>query len=72
MNNYRYQVINQHGEVKSQHQTYEAAEKALYRAKQWRCGVCGSSKRGWGQCSHGTQHLVCNADRYNWRIIQIG
>lgn len=55
-NKYRYQIISNQGEIRSQHKTYEAG---------------GNNKSGWGKCSHGNQNRVCSATHYNDKIVQI-
>jgi hypothetical protein len=63
-------IVTQHGETVSRHRTVAAAEKALARLRNYRCGVCGSTRGGWGRCSHGIQNRVCNAEHYNSKITE--
>ena len=65
----RYIIMSQSGEERSKHRSYEAARRQHHRNLAWRCGICGSARRGWGQCSHGTNNRVCSAEHYNDRII---
>jgi hypothetical protein len=65
----RYEIVSQHGTTRSEHNTLDAAEKALARLLNRRCGICGSNRSGWGKCSHGGHNRVCSADHYNDRII---
>ena len=67
----RYEIVSQHGAHRSYHRSYEAAKRALDRLRAWRCGICGSSRGGWGRCSHGACNRVCSAEHYNDRIIDI-
>ena len=62
-------IINQHGEVLSRHHSEESAERKMQRNLAWRCGICGSTRGGWGQCSHGSHNRVCSARHYNDRIV---
>jgi len=71
MDEMRYEIQNQHGEVISRHRTYEAAQRKHQRDLAWRCGICGNSKGGWGRCNCGTQNRVCSAEHYNDKIIQV-
>lgn len=61
--------IVKNGEIISSHRTYEAAEKALRKLQNWRCGVCGSKRGGWGKCSHGNEKRVCDPRYYNAKIV---
>jgi hypothetical protein len=67
----KYQIVSQRGTVRSTHRTYEAAEKRMAQNLGYRCGICGSSKGGWGKCSHGSQNRGCSAEHYNDRIVTI-
>ena len=64
-----YQIVSDKGLVRSTHKTRELAEKRMRKNLAWRCGICGSTKGGWGTCSHGAQNRVCCAEHYNDRII---
>jgi hypothetical protein len=67
----KYEIRNQNNETISTHKTYENAAKRRQRNLGWRCGICGSTKAGWGKCIHGNQNRVCDANHYNDRIIEI-
>ncbi len=66
----RYEIVSQHGTTRSRHHTLEAAQRQMDRNLAWRCGICGSSKAGWGRCSHGS-HNRCSAEHYNDRIVDL-
>lgn len=70
-NSIRFEIHNQNGEVLSRHTTRETAEARMNKNLAWRCGICGSTNRGWGKCSHGDQNRVCDAAHYNDKIVQI-
>ena len=67
----RFEITSENGTHRSWHRTIEAAERQHARNLGYRCGICGSSKGGWGTCSHGTQARVCDAKHYNDKIEQI-
>lgn len=64
----RWEIITKEGEVRSTHKSEQAADRQRQRDLAWRCGICGSTKGGWGKCSHGSHNQVCSAARYNDRI----
>ena len=64
----RFEIVSQRGTHRSSHKTIEAAEKQMQKNLAWRCGICGSAKKGWGKCSHGS-NMVCSAQHYNDKII---
>ena len=68
---FEYEIRSQSGIVRSRHHTLEAAERQLERNLAWRCGICGNNKGGWGRCSHGTHNMVCSAEHYNDRIVDL-
>ena len=71
MNEITAKIVTINGETVSTHRSMRAAEKALAKLRNYRCGICGSTKGGWGRCSHGAQNRVCNAEHYNSRIVRV-
>jgi hypothetical protein len=68
----RWEIENQQGNTVSSHRTYEAALRKHTSNLGYHCGICGSHRRGWGQCSHSQQNWVCSANHYNDRIVGYG
>ena len=64
----KYEIRDQDGAVRSIHRTKAAAEREMRKNQNWRCGICGSTRGGWGACSHGPEQLVCTAKYYNDQI----
>jgi hypothetical protein len=64
-------IITSNGETVSTHRTLAAAEKELARLRNYRCGICGSTRGGFGRCSHGAQNRVCSAEHYNSKIVRV-
>ena len=67
----KWEIVSQHGTHRSYHYSATNAAKQHQKNLAYRCGICGSPKRGWGQCAHGTHNRVCNAAHYNDKIIRI-
>lgn len=63
-------IIKQDGSTRSTHRTMAAAERTMARNLAWRCGICGSTRKGWGKCSHGQHNRVCSAEHYNDKIVE--
>lgn len=68
---YDYEVQDRHGNTRSRHRTWDAAEKQLVRNLGWHCRVCGSHRGGWGKCRHGRSNWVCSAVHYNDRVVRV-
>ena len=67
----QYAITDSNGNIRSRHNTLELAEARMERNLAWRCGICGSSRGGWGACSHGRHNQVCSAEHYNDSIERI-
>ncbi len=63
----KYYIISSDGAVRSTHRSYEAAYKRHQKDLAWRCGICGSTRGGWGKCAHNSR--VCNAQHYGDKIV---